>query len=224
MTDRAPEGSLKLRGLYAILDVDTLQARDIGVIDAAQALLAARPCALQLRAKHASARDSLALLEALVPLCRGAGVPLFMNDRPDLALLADVDGVHLGQDDLPLSELRRLCELTGKRLWVGISTHDAEQLELVLAQRPDYVAFGPLFPTQSKQNPDPVVGLPRLEAMHAKCLAAGVPLVGIGGIDLERAADLACRAEAGAVIGQLFAAGLGGVTERARDLHQRLGG
>ena len=100
---------------------------------------------LAVEEEHAD--DMSTLLEALVPLCRGAGVPLFMNDRPDLALLADVDGVHLGQDDLPLSELRRLCELTGKRLWVGISTHDAEQLELVLAQRPDYVAFGPVGAT-----------------------------------------------------------------------------
>ncbi|MGE3670214.1 MAG: thiamine phosphate synthase [Polyangiaceae bacterium] len=221
MTDHA---SLQLRGLYAILDLDTLEAREITPISAAQALLAAAPCALQLRAKHASARDSLALLEALLPLCRAAGVPLFMNDRPDLALLAGVDGIHLGQDDLSLSELGRLFELTGKRLWVGISTHDGSQLGAVLEERPDYVAFGPLFPTRSKENPDPVVGLERLETMHAQCLEAGIPLVGIGGINLERASQVACRAESGAVIGELFAAGQSGITARAKELHRLLGG
>ncbi len=222
MTQAVAPSALALRGLYAILDLDTLEARGLHATDAANAILEARPCALQLRAKHASARDSLALLDALLPLCRAAGVPLFMNDRPDVALLAGVDGVHLGQDDLPLADLRRLFELTDRRLWVGVSTHDLEQLRRALALGPDYVAFGPVFATRSKQNPDSVVGLERLEAMHALSREAQIPLVGIGGITAERAADVACRAEAGAVIAELFAGGQAEITARAAKLQRLL--
>lgn len=222
MTAFSRQTPLDLRGLYAIVDLDTLEARGLEPLATARALLAARPCALQLRAKRATPRDSLALLDSLLPMCRAAQVPLFMNDRPDVALLAGIDGVHLGQDDLPLAELRRLLELTGRRLWVGISTHDVDQLRAVIAERPDYVAFGPLFDTRSKENPDPVVGLERLEAMHALCRAAGVPLVGIGGITIERAPGVACRAEAGAVIGELFTGGEADITARALELQRLL--
>ncbi|MEZ4227726.1 MAG: thiamine phosphate synthase [Polyangiaceae bacterium] len=220
MTETA--APLVLRGLYAILDLDALGGAGLEPVPCARALLEARPCALQLRAKQAHAREALALLEALLPLCRAAEVPLFMNDRPDLALLAGVDGVHLGQDDLPLAEFRRLLQSTGKRLWVGISTHDVAQLREVLDQRPDYVAFGPVFPTRSKQNPDAVVGLDQLAEVHALTSAAGIPLVGIGGITRERAFDVSCRAESGAVIGDLLAGGGGEIAARASELQRLL--
>jgi thiamine-phosphate pyrophosphorylase len=211
-----------MRGLYAIVDHDTLGPSDLSVTDFARALLDARPAALQLRAKNAGARDTLELLRALLPLCRARGVPLFANDRPDLALLAGADGVHVGQDDVPVTEVRAFAP----GLRIGVSTHDASQLEQMLDLAPDYVAFGPVFPTQSKAEADPVVGLAGLEGASRSARARGIALVAIGGIDLQRAPVVAPHADAGAVIRALLPEGAGptGITERARALHRALGG
>src|SRR5882757_422247 len=124
----------EMRGLYPIVDLDTLSRRNVAPLALAEAVLTARPPLLQLRAKHQAPRVVLDLLTQLKPLCARAGTLLFVNDRPDLALLAKVDGVHVGQDDLPLEALRRL---PGK-LRVGVSTHDEQQLASALALRPDY--------------------------------------------------------------------------------------
>src|SRR6185436_12023784 len=128
-------------GLYAIVDTGLLAKRRVDPIDYARALLAARPAALQLRAKDLPAREILCLLRALAPLCRHAGVPLVANDRADLAALAACDAVHIGQDDLPYELVHRIAP----QLAVGISTHDLEQLGRAIAFRPHYVAFGPVF-------------------------------------------------------------------------------
>ena len=144
-----------MTGLYPIVDLDALARAGLSPLAFAERVLLARPSLLQLRAKHASARDTLALLDALKPLCQRAGTLLFANDRADLALLAGADGVHVGQDDLPLAAVRRFAP----SLKVGVSTHDFAQLERALLERPDYVAFGPVFETQSKLRPDTVVGL-----------------------------------------------------------------
>jgi thiamine-phosphate pyrophosphorylase len=160
-------------------------------------------------------------LRELVPRCRAAGCLLFANDRPDLALLAGTDGVHVGQDDVPLAEVRRLAP----RLQIGVSTHTLAELKAALAERPDYVAFGPVFATPSKLNPEPVVGIEGLEQAHALAQNAGIPLVAIGGIDLERAPDVARHAEAAAIIGALVPreGELATVTERALGLSRALG-
>ncbi len=211
-----------MRGLYAIVDLDTLGETGRSVADFARALLEARPAALQLRAKNAGARETLEMLRALAPLCRARGVPLFANDRPDLAVLAGADGVHVGQDDVPLADVRAFAPT----LRVGVSTHDPSQLEEMLALSPDYVAFGPVFPTRSKAQADPVVGLDGLAGASRSARARGIPLVAIGGIDLERAASVAALADAGAVIRALSSDGLDAVqiTEHARALHKALGG
>ena len=210
--------SVALRGVYPIVDLESLERRGFDAIDFAEQVLAARPALVQLRAKSAGARLTLELLRALLPLCRKAGTLLFANDRPDLAVLAGADGVHVGQDDLPLAEVRRFAP----GLRVGVSTHDFEQLERALAERPDYVAFGPVFATASKRNHEPVVGLEGLERAHELSAAAKVPLVAIGGIDLERAALAGAHAEVVAVIGALLpaAASLDVVTERALALQR----
>lgn len=207
------------RGLYPLLDVDSLRARSLDILAFAGAILAARPAVLQLRAKSSSARDTLALLTALAPICQRAGATLFANDRPDLALLAGAPGVHVGQDDLPLAEVRRLSA----DLLVGVSTHTLSELERALAERPAYVAFGPVFATASKADHEPCVGLDGLRAAHELATRAGVPLVAIGGIDLARAREVAPHAEAAAVIGALLPAGdLDEVTARARALDDAL--
>ena len=212
-----------MRGLYAILDADSIRARGLGLEVIAAAVIAARPPLIQLRAKHVAARDTLAMLRALRAPTREAGVLLFANDRPDLALLAECDGVHLGQEDLALGDVRRVAP----SLAVGISTHDAGQLERALSERPSYVAFGPVYATASKEGADPVVGIDALRVAAVRARAAGIPLVAIGGIDAERAGEISHHAELGAVLGALLPAPgepVEGVTARARELHRRLGG
>jgi thiamine-phosphate pyrophosphorylase len=207
-----------MHGLYVIVDTKLLAKRRIDPVAFARAVLEARPAALQLRAKDLSARETLRLLRALAPLCRAARVKLVANDRADLAALAGCDAVHIGQEDLPYELVHRIAPQLG----IGISTHDLAQLDRALSVRPLYVAFGPIFPTASKVNPDPVVGLDGLAAAAERARAAGVPLVAIGGITLERAPDVAAHADAWAVIADLcpegVSAGLSDVTVRARAL------
>jgi thiamine-phosphate pyrophosphorylase len=206
-----------MRGLYAIVDTRLCATRRIDPVAYARALLAARPAALQLRAKDVPAREVLGLLRGIGPLCRQAGVPFVANDRADLAALAGCEAVHIGQEDIPFDLVHRIAP----QLAVGISTHDGRQLARALAARPRYVAFGPVFATANKANPDPVVGVEGLREAFRMSVAAGTPLVAIGGITLERAAAVAPYADACAVIGDLLPEGatLADVTTRARKLH-----
>jgi thiamine-phosphate pyrophosphorylase len=189
-----------VKGLYAIVDVSLTLARGLSVVGYAQALLAAKPCALQLRAKHTSAREQLGLLRELAPLSRSAGVPLVANDRPDLAVLAGCDFVHVGQDDAPIELVRRIAPGLG----AGLSTHNMEQLTAALALGPDYVAIGPIFATQTKVNADPVVGLSVLAQAHAAALAHAVPLVAIGGINASNVESVAAHTSAVALVSALL--------------------
>lgn len=202
-----------MNGLYAIVDTTLLAGRGTDPIEFARALLAARPAALQLRSKELPARAILGLLGALGPLCREAGVPLVANDRADLAALAGCDMVHVGQDDVPYELVQRLAPT----LPAGISTHDEAQLKSALALRPRYVAFGPIFETSTKADPDPVVGPEGLARAGQLARRAGIPLVAIGGITLERVPAIAAHADAFALIADLYPTGasLGDVTERA---------
>jgi thiamine-phosphate pyrophosphorylase len=193
----------RMRGLYPIVDLDALATRRLAPLELAEAVLTARPSLLQLRAKQASPRDVLALLHKLQPMCARAGTLLFANDRPDLALLAGADGVHLGQDDLPLEALRRLPG----SLRVGLSTHNAEQLGAALALAPDYVALGPIFPTRSKQQADAPLGMQMLLESAERAQAAGVPLVAIGGLELGVGDALGRAGVLAAVISDLLADG-----------------
>jgi thiamine-phosphate pyrophosphorylase len=213
-----------MRGLYAIVDLGTLAARRLDPVAFGDAVLRARPAALQLRAKDAPARETLALLRMLAPMCHRAGVPLVANDRPDLALFAGCDLVHVGQTDMPIERVRRIAP----RLGVGVSTHTLEQLDAALAARPAYVAFGPVFATTTKANPDPVVGVEGLAAASARAVAAGVPLVAIGGITRENVGSLVGLAQAVAVVSDLVPTVTGSdtlheVTSRAHAFQQLLG-
>jgi thiamine-phosphate pyrophosphorylase len=211
---------MRSRGLYPIVDVAAVRARGFDVEDFALKVLAVRPPLLQLRAKELGARETLELARMLARHCRAAGTLFYVNDRADLALLAGADGVHVGQSDLSAADVRRFAP----SLKVGVSTHDAAQLESALAERPDYVAFGPVFPTASKANPDPVVGLDGLARAAERARAEGIPLVAIGGIDRERTAAIAGFGVLAAVIGALLPreGDAERVTELARGLDDAL--
>ncbi len=189
-----------MRGLYAIVDAGALDLRHLDPVAFAEAVLSVFPAALQLRAKAVSARETLALMRELAPMCHRAGVPLVANDRPDLAMLAGCDLVHVGQDDMPIERVRRIAPGLG----VGVSTHTLEQLDRALAARPAYVAFGPVFETTTKKNPEPCVGVVGLQRAYARTRTAGIPLVAIGGITYERALSLVTAADAVAVIAELL--------------------
>jgi thiamine-phosphate pyrophosphorylase len=212
---RGPGWPRAPRGLYAIVDLDACRGRD--PVWLGGELVKGGCAALQLRAKHQSDRARLEIGQRLRDLAWSAGVPFVMNDRVDLALLLGADALHLGQDDLSFAEARRLAPA----LPIGRSTHRAAQLEAALAEPLAYVAFGPVFPTASKAQPDPVVGLPRLAEAAAR--AGETPLVAIGGLRRENAAEVvAAGARLGAVIGELAAAeDPAGV---AAELHRALGG
>ncbi len=193
----------RMRGLYPIVDLDTLAKWNVTPLTFAEAVLTARPPILQLRAKHQMPRLVLELLTQLKPLCAQAGTLLFANDRPDLALLAGADGVHVGQDDVPLEAVRRLPG----QLRVGVSTHDEAQLVAALALGPDYVAFGPILATSTKAGADPALGLAAIGRAAELAHAANVPLVVIGGLTLSVAPQLARHALLVAVISDLLADG-----------------
>jgi thiamine-phosphate pyrophosphorylase len=127
------------------------------------------------------------------------GVMLIMNDRADLALAADFDGVHVGQDDLSPESVRRII---GPDRWLGVSTHNPEQLREADLTSADYLAIGPVFSTSSKEKPDPVVGL---EGVRRARLLTRKPLVAIGGITRENAAAvIEAGADCVAVISDLI--------------------
>ncbi len=189
---------LVLPRLYVILDaaLDTSSERDC-----AASLAEAGVRLLQYRNKSASARQYLEssreLAETLVP----RGVSFFVNDRPDVAFLAGASGVHVGQEDLDVEQVRRVV---GRGKLVGVSTHNLEQFDRAAASSADYIAVGPVFGTSSKANPDPVVGLAFLRRVRA---LTEKPIVAIGGITLERAAAaIEAGADSVAVISGILSA------------------
>ncbi|HSZ81358.1 MAG TPA: thiamine phosphate synthase [Polyangia bacterium] len=190
-----------MRGYYAIVDVRPEGLGDLDAISTrATKLLAAGPCCLQLRAKGADAAAMVAAALRLRHLCRAARVPFCVNDRLDVALAVGADVVHLGQDDLPLADARRVRALAkAEGMVIGFSTHDRAQALAAAAGGADYLGFGPVFATGSKVNPDPVVGL---EALAGVCAAVRIPIVAIGGIGLDAvSAVVRAGAAAAAVIG-----------------------
>lgn len=154
----------------------------------AEALLGAGCPLLQYRRKSGADAQRLAELRRLVGLARGAGARVVVDDRPDLCLLAGADGVHLGQGDLPAEEVRRFLP---RGAVLGVSTHTEEQFLEALELPADYLALGPVFPTASKERPDPVVPVPLQERLLR--LAGGRPVVAIGGITPVNAGALLGR-------------------------------
>jgi len=134
--------------------------------------------------------------------CRQAGALFIVNDRADVARLAQAAGVHLGQDDLTPADAR---ELLPDAAWIGLSTHSDAQVAAGLASAATYLATGPVFATHTKAHADPVVGLEGVRRAAARVAAGPRPLVAIGGIALESApAVLAAGADSAAVVSDLL--------------------
>jgi len=164
----------------------------------AQKLAAAGVQLIQLRAKHIPPRQFLEMSRALIAAAP-ATVRIIVNDRPDIANIAKAAGVHVGQEDLPVDAARQICP---SPQWVGVSTHNLEQLRAAADTSADYIAAGPIYPTATKENPDPVVGLDLLRAARK---LTRKPLVAIGGITIESAGEVfRAGADSVAVISDLL--------------------
>jgi thiamine-phosphate pyrophosphorylase len=202
---------VKLPRVYPILDTESLAARSIAPEVAAAAFLEAGAAILQIRHKGHWSRDIFAAAQRIARMCREAGATFVVNDRADFALLLEA-GLHVGQDDLPPRDARRLM---GVDAMIGYSSHDARQLAAAGGEPVDYIALGPIFGTASKRNPDPVVGVDEL----ARCRPLiEKPLVAIGGITIDNAIDvLRAGADSVAII-----AGLYPPDPSARTLRERM--
>jgi thiamine-phosphate pyrophosphorylase len=169
----------KIRGFYGVIDANDehLTRRLTGAASV-----------IQVRMKHASLPGLAQAARMARRITAEAGVLLIVNDHVDIALDVGADGVHLGQDDMPIARARERARGRSGFL-VGASTHDIDQVRIAIAAGADYVGFGPVFSTQTKENPEPVRGLDLLrEAVSA---AGEVPVVAIGGITPERAREVA---------------------------------
>ncbi len=203
--------TLLLPALYAIVDASCFP-NDASLFAFARELAASRVTLVQYRNKQGSAREMLAHARELKHIfstsaqsSSGQGssatkdVRLIMNDRADLCLAAGLDGVHVGQDDLSPGGARSVI---GPECWLGVSTHNPEQVRAAEQTDATYIAVGPVFATASKAHPDPVIGLDGVRAARA---LTGKPLVAIGGITRANFRQvLAAGADSVAVIGDLL--------------------
>ncbi len=171
-----------LSGLYIILDPSVSPARPL--IDVLMDSAEAGASLFQYRNKITSMKEAYAEAVVLRQAAAKTGVLFIVNDRCDLALAVNADGVHLGQGDLPLDLARKVM---GPDKLIGISTHNSDQVREATAGKPDYLGFGPIFKPGSKQDHDPVVGLEGLRAMRR---LTSLPIFAIGGIQIDQAREV----------------------------------
>jgi len=172
---------------------------------------------IQVREKSTDMRVFYDDVVDALDLAREHGVTLLINDRVDIAMVTGADGVHLGQDDLPPAEARKLL---GPKAIIGLSTHNIEQVRAVLDAPIDYVAVGPIYATATKTDPDPIVGLELLQ--EANRIAGEMPIVAIGGIDAGNVASvLAAGADSAAMISELYRGG--SIASHYRELSDLVG-
>jgi thiamine-phosphate pyrophosphorylase len=173
---------MNLPRVYPILDLSYFVSAPDAVADVVrfgEELLRGGAAVIQYRDKSSDVRRFLSCARELRRITRNRAT-LIVNDRVDLCLAADADGVHLGQDDLSPDAAQKIFESAGhSSLFIGFSTHNVDQVQEADAFPVDYIAVGPVFATASKANPDPVIGL---EGVRAARAATSKPLVAIGGI------------------------------------------
>ena len=186
--------AMRLRGLYGMVDLAPSDGSAAARATRWRARRRWRVHRCSCGSRAPTARDLLALARMLAPWCRARAVGFIVNDRLDVALAAGADGVHLGQDDLPLAAARTM---TPPGFVIGVSTHDEAQAHAAVDGGADYLGFGPCFRRRASANPDPVVGM---AALARVCRASSIPVVAIGGIGLDTVADVARAGAAAAAI------------------------
>ena len=204
--------------LNAILDADVAARAGWTLFDLASACLNGGARFLQVRAKAASGAWLFDETSAIVALAHASGAIVIVSDRADIARLAGADGVHVGQNDLAPAAVR---PIVGTERIVGVSTHTIEQIDAAVLEPVDYVAVGPVFGTSTKLSAYEAVGLERVREAARKAHARGLPVVAIGGITIDRAADvIGAGAASVAVISDLLTGGNPEV--RVREYVRRL--
>ena len=193
MSAADPQAAERLRGLCVLADDDPRWT--LGPVEQARAACAGGAAIVQLRAKHATDRQALDWAGEIRALTAAAACLFFVNDRFDLALAADADGVHLGQGDLPPA---LLPDDARRRLLVGRSTHTLDQARAARDETVDYLAFGPIFDTDSVTSEYSARGLEQLAEVVRE--ADGRPVIAIGGIGVGIAGQIAATGAAGAAV------------------------
>jgi thiamine-phosphate pyrophosphorylase len=182
--------------VYALIDPERAGGRRL---DDIARLIAGSATLVQLRDKHGATRTMIEEARAIHTVLKPAGIPFLINDRVDVALAAQADGVHVGQDDMAVSDARRLL---GPDAIIGLSLKTVAQAQAAPLDRLDYVAIGGVFATRSKDNPDPPVGLDGfktiLRAVRAR--APHMPVTAIAGIDHSNGADVICAGADGVAV------------------------
>jgi thiamine-phosphate pyrophosphorylase len=189
--------------LNAIVDDDAVARAGLDLLEVARAFLDGGATFVQLRAKQRSSAWLLETADALVAM--GGNATIIINDRADIARLSGAAGVHVGQDDLPPEAVRRLIGADGI---IGFSTHSIAQLDGAVTRPIDYVAVGPIFGSASKNTGYDAVGLRLVEEAARRARPRGLAVVAIGGITLDRAADvIRAGATSVAIISDLLSTG-----------------
>jgi thiamine-phosphate pyrophosphorylase len=169
--------------LYVIIDEGLLGGQSVN--DLIEDAIRGGADAIQYRAKRLSKKQYHEKALSLLPITRYHNVPFFVNDHLDIALAISSDGVHLGQNDLPLPEARRLMP---DRMMLGVSTHSLAEASKAVKDGPDYIAIGSVFPTTTKENPEAIIGTELIRSV--KNAVGEIPLVAIGGINVGNVAEV----------------------------------
>ena len=203
--------------LYPIVDVEVAAGAGWSPRDLARAYLSGGARILQLRAKELAGGAFRDLATAIVAEAHAVGGQVIVNDRADIAMLSGAAGVHVGQDDVPVADVRRIV---GPQAIVGLSTHTPEQVAAALEQPISYIAIGPVFGTRTKDTGYSPVGLNLVASVADRARPMDVPVVAIGGITLETAASvIRAGADSLAVITDLL---IGEPSSRVRAYMDRL--
>ncbi len=201
--------SLLPSGLYALADDGVLPDRPI--LQKARWAIEGGAAVVQVRLKRATTRDAVAICRDVVELCRSRGVTCIVNDRVDWALLSEADGVHLGQEDLPVEDARKLL---GPARMVGATVRSLEDAIEAARLGADHVGLGPIFPTRTKAVDYAPLGL---EGLQRVAEGSPVPVVAIAGISLENISQVAWAGAHAAAVASAFLQA-GDPVQRAREL------